>query len=337
MVQERRRRSQVHVERVGSGAVYARVSTVGAPGTRAFVLVPGIGVMSNYFERLAGRLNELGPVVALDLPGFGGVPHPPHPMTMGEYADLVGDVIDQLGLEDPVLVGHSMGVQVVAALAAHRDLTDVVLISPIVNPHERRLRTVLLRFVSSSLHEPPRVVALALYAYALCGVRWIFRVLPEVLRFRLEDVLPHVRANTLVVFGEEDRLVPSSWAGEVGRLLPHGQVWQVPGAAHSVMHRNAEDVARLCVAHVRREDPDDDRVHRLRHDDGEEPRPDLRTRLAEARGGVTELVGILTHDDDLIARGKTEHAEAADRVAAEASEDGSRLDEQQPEQEPPTS
>ncbi len=70
------------VRRVTRAPVYARVSSVGHPGTRTFVLVPGLGVASNYFERLAPQLRELGPVVALDLPGFGGVPHPEQAMSI---------------------------------------------------------------------------------------------------------------------------------------------------------------------------------------------------------------------------------------------------------------
>ena len=80
--------TEVEVRRVPWRSTYARVSTVGRTGERTFVLVPGIGVSSNYFERLAAQLNEYGPVHALDLPGFGGVPHPKSGrMTIGEYAD----------------------------------------------------------------------------------------------------------------------------------------------------------------------------------------------------------------------------------------------------------
>lgn len=324
-----RRRSDVSVERVWSGDVYARVSTAGATGSRTFVLVPGVGVTSDYFERLALRLNELGPVVALDLPGFGGVPHPLQPMTVVEYAELVGRVVDELGLEDPVLVGHSMGTQIVAALASTRAVSDVVLISPVVNARERTAWRVLLRFAQSSLREPPRVVALALYAYALCGVRWTFRILPAVLRFPIEDVLPRVSARTLVVSGEEDRLVPLDWSQEVTRRLPHGTSWRIPGAAHSVMHRNAEEVARLCVEHVRGRLPDDDRVHDVPHDAPDGPEAPVAhdgpdgphasdgsegSGPVTARGRASELLGVLTDDDEAIARGRTAQARAAERT-----------------------
>lgn len=317
----RRGRSDVTVERVWSGDVYARVSTAGTDGARAFVLVPGIGVTSNYFERLALRLNDLGPVVALDLPGFGGVPHPGRPMSVVQYAELVGQVVDELGLEDPVLVGHSMGTQIVAALAASRPVSDVVLISPVVNAAERRALTVVLRFAQSCLREPPRVVALALGAYALCGVRWIFRILPAVLRFPLEDVLPRITGRTLVVSGEEDRLVPPSWAEEVTRLLPRGTSWRIPGAAHSVMHRNAEEVARLCVEHVRDRLPGGDQVHRLEEEELASGDGHHGAGLEAVKGRLTELGGILADDDELMARGKTEQAEAAQRAEG-VSDDG---------------
>ena len=199
-----------------------------------------------------------------------------------------------------------------AALASTRDVSDVVLISPVADPHGRRAPTVLLRFLRSCLHEPPRVVALALYAYALCGVRWIFRILPAVLRFRVEDVLPRVAARTLVVSGEQDRLVSPAWAQEVAGLLPDGRAWRIPGAAHSVMHRDAEEVARLCVQHVRGDLPADGEVHRVPEEtvQANDGPLGLRGAWRAAKGRLTEVVGVLRDDDATIARGKTEQARA---------------------------
>lgn len=156
----RTRSTDVSVQRVHHRDVWARVSTVGRDGERTFVLVPGIGVAATYFERLAPALNEFGPVHALDLPGFGGVPHPidARRMDIGDYAELVGAVIDELGLDDPVVLGHSMGTQVVAELAARRpELTTIVLLGPVMNRHERRLPTAALRFAQSSVREPLKV------------------------------------------------------------------------------------------------------------------------------------------------------------------------------------
>ncbi|MGF0120625.1 MULTISPECIES: alpha/beta fold hydrolase [unclassified Pseudoclavibacter] len=242
----------VQVRYIRHGEVRARVSTIGADGDRAFVLVAGIGVASNYYENLAPGLGEFGPVHALDLPGFAGVPYPKRPMSIQRYAAVVGTVVDELGLVDPVLIGHSMGTQVVAELASQRpELSTLVLIGPVTNPRERSLLKLAFRFLESSAHEPFRVAMLAVGAYLLCGFRWFSAVLPRMMRYRIEDVLPHIQAHTLIIRGEHDSLVPRSWLREMAGLLPRASTWEIEGAAHSVMYDHAKGVAELCVDHAR--------------------------------------------------------------------------------------
>ncbi len=315
----RQKKSDVSVQRIPWRDTYARASSVGHMGERAFLLIPGLGVSANYFERLAFQLNEFGPVIALDLPGFGGVPHPHDGrMTVESYAELVGLVIDELGLDDPIVVGHSMGTQIVAELASTRDLTDLVLLSPVVNPAERRKGIALLRFLQSAVHEQPKIALICLYAYLLTGPRWFSRVLPVLMAYRIEDVLPKINASVLVIAGMEDRLCPPEWVQRVADLLPNAQVWKIPEAAHSVMHGNAEDVGKLCVTHARRDQPDDDIVRVTRHQPEDEPNASPDDALKSAAGRVTELVGIATDDDQTLAQGKTMHAEAAESAAREA-------------------
>jgi len=313
---KKRASTDVEVRRVYDGSVYARVNSIGVGSIRPFLLIPGIGVSSTYFERLAPILNEFGPVYAVDLPGFGGVPHPGTALTIGEYADLVGAVVDDLGLVDPVLVGHSMGSQIAVDLAARRpELTTVALIGPVVNPAERRVVTQARRFVQAAWHEPAKVKVLAVSAYLFCGFRWFSRILPEMMSYRIEDRLPRVSAHTLVIRGEHDHVAPREWVERVGGLLPSSRLWEIPGAAHSVMYAHAEEVARLCVEHARRTLPGDDdtlRVAELNRDDDLPPLTPAQAAGAVA-GRVVETVGVMRDDDAMIERGKTRHAEAVQR------------------------
>jgi pimeloyl-ACP methyl ester carboxylesterase len=309
--------TDVEVRRVYDGAVYARVNSIGVGGIRPFVLIPGIGVSSTYFERLAPILNEAGPVHALDLPGFGGVPHPGRALSIGQYAELVGTAIDELGLDDPVVVGHSMGSQIAVDLAARRPaLSTVVLIGPVVNPAERRVVTQARRFLQAAWHEPAKVKVLAVSAYLFCGPKWFSRILPEMMSYRIEDRLPRVRAHTLVIRGEHDSVAPRGWVERVGELLPSSRLWEIPGAAHSVMYAHAEEVARLCVEHARDRLPVDDdtlRVAELNRG-ADDPPPLSAGRAAQAVAGrLVETVGVIRDDDELIERGKTRHAEAVQR------------------------
>ncbi|QIS37956.1 alpha/beta fold hydrolase [Clavibacter capsici] len=332
MTEHGRPATTVRVTRLVHRGLTVRISTLGSAGDRAFVLVPGIGVSSDYFERLAPRLDAHGTVHALDLPGFAGVRHPGRSLAIREYADLVGAAIDELGLDDPVLVGHSMGTQVVADLAARRpDLSTLVLIGPVVDPSARSVPVAALRFLRSSLHEPRRIQVLAVRAYLVCGVRWFLRVLPRMMRYPIEARLPEIRASTLVIRGEHDTVAPHAWVEEMGRLLPRARLWEIPGAAHSVMHDHADEVARLCVAHLERPPGDgsstEDASAQLRRFPEGEERPDeehadfaptLGDSIRGLRAQVAEGIAIHRDDDAAIGRAKTAHAEAMADAAERA-------------------
>lgn len=316
-----RRSTDVRVTRVEADDTYVRVNSVGDGGIRPFVLVPGIGVSSTYFERLAPHLNEFGPVHALDLPGFGGVPHPAKTLTIEEYGDLVGKVIDELELDDPIVVGHSMGSQVVSHLLAQRpEITTAVLIGPVVHPTERRIPTQAIRFLQAAWHEPLAVKILASSSYVFCGPKWFARVLPKMMAFPIEDELPSIRAHTLVIRGEFDAVAPRDWVEKVGELLPSSKLWEIPGAAHSVMYAHAEEVARLCLEHARQSHAsDDDELHVLRAVHEQTPDRERATGVdvddaAQAIAGrVTETIGVLQGDDAKIAEGKSTTADAIEK------------------------
>jgi 3-oxoadipate enol-lactonase len=79
------------------------------PNTPAVVFIHGIGGSARIWEPQVASFAAAGfRPVALDLPGYG----PREPVERMDFAMLAGDVekqIARLGLERPVLVGHSMG------------------------------------------------------------------------------------------------------------------------------------------------------------------------------------------------------------------------------------
>jgi len=101
------------------------------------LLVHGLGGSSvTWIEVMAG-LSEHGPVVAVDLPGFGRTPiEDGDHLTMRGYVDFVLSVADTLGWESFTLHGNSMGGLIGTLIAArhpHR-IERLVLVSPALPP-----------------------------------------------------------------------------------------------------------------------------------------------------------------------------------------------------------
>lgn len=231
--------------------VYTRSGT--ATGL-TFVLVHGIGMGHRVFRDLAEELGRTGTVYAVDLPGFGDSPEPGSALDMPASGDFLAAFVASLPETDPVLVGHSMGTQVVAeALVRHPDLAHrAVLIAPTVNAAERTAARQAWRMVQDLAGESPKVLLLGTVQYVKAGPRWFIRKLRQMLDHRVEDILPELQADTLVLRGEVDRVCPREWVRRVAELIPVARMEEIDGRGHEAMIRSPQPVAGLIIEHARR-------------------------------------------------------------------------------------
>ena len=84
------------------------------------VVVHGFSAEGILYAQTLSRLVDLGfKVVAIDAAGHGGtLGLPTGAGTFSNYTELLGRVLDHLGIEKAVLAGHSMGGRLVTELAA---------------------------------------------------------------------------------------------------------------------------------------------------------------------------------------------------------------------------
>ncbi len=217
-----------------------------------FVLVHGIGMGHRVFQGLADELGTNGTVLAVDLPGFGDSPEPDDALSIPATADFLAEFIEWTAREDIVLIGHSMGTQVVAeVLVRHPALArSAVLIAPTVNPAERTAWRQALRMAQDLIDESPRVIVLGMIQYAKAGPRWFLRKLRFMLDHRVEDILPSIRTPTLVIRGEKDPVCPGDWVARVAREIPDAVMREVPDRGHEAMIRSPHPVAAMITEHV---------------------------------------------------------------------------------------
>ncbi len=236
----------------GERVHYAEMGPVEPEDAPAIVLVHGLGgCWQNWLENIP-HLARRHRVVAPDLPGFGSSPMPSGwDISIPAYGRLVAEFCDEIGIDDAVIVGHSMGGFVAA--------------EAVINEPERfeRLALVSAAGVSSRRlrREPTEmfarmVVAGAPFAFSVQNRSFrrpraraaAFRGLarhPELMRpellweffhggdrgdgfgdaltalagYDILDRLEEVELQALVVWGRNDRVVPPADATQYARRL----------------------------------------------------------------------------------------------------------------------
>jgi pimeloyl-ACP methyl ester carboxylesterase len=234
--------------------VHYRVSTSAIPAKRPpIVLVPGYGMSSRYMVPLAEVLACDFRVYAPDLPGFGRSDKPKRALDIPELADALAAWMSALGLGPAVLIGNSLGCQILieAALRHGERVACLILQGPTPDPAACSAARQVLRQVQVGRYDgTPRMSWIALTDFVTAGPRRLLATFRYYLRYPIEARLPLVRTPALVVRGTRDALVPPSWATAAADLLPRGRLIQVPGAAHVMNFHAPERFARIVRRYV---------------------------------------------------------------------------------------
>ncbi|MGY3564577.1 alpha/beta fold hydrolase [Sinomonas sp. RB5] len=227
----------------------------GGEGPRDYVLVHGIGVSPAYFRPLAEELALRDRVHAIELPGFGRTPKPRRGLSIEDFAACVWAALDQLGVRAPVLVGHSMGAQIVVEMSLQRPASQLVaLLGPTTDAGAHSVVRQGLRLAWDTATEPPVVAATIIRDYFRCGPLWYFTVLRGMMRHRIEQRILLVSAPVLLMRGARDRISPLRWLERLARSARNAHLRVVPGQAHVLMYRGAAPVADCLRAEAARGD-----------------------------------------------------------------------------------
>jgi pimeloyl-ACP methyl ester carboxylesterase len=231
-------------------------TSAGAP---ALLLIHGFGASLHTWEIWAEALSERYRVIRVDLPGSGlSPPDPSGVYTDARSEQLLLALLDQLGVGAVTLIGHSIGGRIAWGLAArHPERVErVVLIAPDgfaspgfdygkapEVPASLKLMThvlprPLLRMSLAPAYADPQTLSERLtdrYFELMRAPGARPALLARMQQTVLSDPRPQlqrIRAPTLLIWGEQDAMIPFTNAADYLAALPHARLAALPGIGH---------------------------------------------------------------------------------------------------------
>jgi pimeloyl-ACP methyl ester carboxylesterase len=226
-----------------------------------------------YAQTLHRLVNKGFKVIAIDMAGHGNTQGLPGTAGhLGDYSELMGRAMDELGIRTAVLAGHSMGGRVVAQLAATEPgkAIAILLIDAIVGDEWDmlvklfRLNPLLLGCLAAGLaldtattvpvvRNPRQALKLGRLAVPTIlghvAAPWrLFGPGISILRTsgsrELLDGLAAARVPTFVIHGNRDYMVPHQ-TGRSAASRSGGQLVTVEGATHSWLLKDPETLPAI--------------------------------------------------------------------------------------------
>ena len=228
-----------HHRQLSVSGLTFRLKTSQTPDAQApFVLVHGIGMPSRYLTRLGEQLAAAAPIVLVEIPGHAGLPKPDPAITITAMSVALGSVLDEIGVREAVLVGHSMGSQWVVELAASRpDLeASVVVIGPVTDERRRSVLAHLVSLARDTLRETPAANTLVVSDYLRCGISSYRRHLRHMMTYPIESRVADLTTPLLIIRGQHDPIAGRRWCQTLQSRATNATLVEIPAAGHLAQH-----------------------------------------------------------------------------------------------------
>jgi pimeloyl-ACP methyl ester carboxylesterase len=257
---------------------------LGSAHGHTLLLIHGQSSSADAWNAWSDRLRDNYRVISIDLPGHGLTRAPAdYEASVDGFADVIDELVRRLGLDGFTLVGHSMGGHVAWTYAARNpdQLKALVLIAsgglrPPASGGSLALMSSAMRFFGPVMADldpaiglrmamrasfndaevPDSSIVRAAELLRAPGHREIaLRI--TISRGRESDVerdtasLTNIKAPTLILWGEADRVAPLSYAALFGRAIRESKVITYAGVGHvpqtQAADKTSNDLKRFLI------------------------------------------------------------------------------------------
>jgi pimeloyl-ACP methyl ester carboxylesterase len=238
-------------------------STIEVAGTRLRYAEAGVGpavlflhgVAGAAWDPLLGKLSATCRVIAPEHPGFGRMPVPDWMMSAGDVAFFYLDVLQALDLREVHLIGHGLGGWLAAevAIRSTQRLKSLSLLAPAGCESPEALFDDIFawtseEFASRHFHDQQLardwqqaqgkldIDVVLQNRTALARLAWN----PRLCNPQLPYWLHRIDIPTLLVWGEDDRVIPFACHKPFKRAIPQARLLALPNTGHALPIERAD-------------------------------------------------------------------------------------------------
>ena len=204
------------------------------------VLLHGWGQNIEMMKPLGDLLADNYHITIIDLPGFGKSKEPATILDVGDYTEIVHDLLKSLKVVKPTLIGHSFGGRISIRYGASYDVEKLVLCgAPCVKTKkELTLKEKMLK----SVKKLPGMEKLADIAKNYIGSTdyknaspMMRDILVKVVGEDLSEYAKKIKVPVILIWGEYDEAVPLEEVRMLEKLLSDGAMIVLPGTHYAYL------------------------------------------------------------------------------------------------------
>ncbi|MFA5173359.1 MAG: alpha/beta hydrolase [Candidatus Paceibacterota bacterium] len=197
---------------------------------------------------------------ALDLPGFGSSENPPENFDLEKYAVLIKDFIKKENLKKVCLIGHSFGGRITLKFSSlfPEFIDKLVLVgSAGLPPKNKKTFLKIMAKIFKPFFKLPFLKSFRPKIYKLLGsddylaTPALKNVFLNVIKENLEPLLPKIKAETLLVWGEEDKTTPLYMAETFRRKIKNSRLEIIKDAGHFNFLDQPEEFSKILFNFVK--------------------------------------------------------------------------------------
>ena len=201
------------------------------------VLLHGWGQNIEMMKPLGDPLSSHFRITILDLPGFGQTSTPETPWTIYKYEEFLEHFLQEIGVENPILMGHSFGGRVAILYASLNIVPKLILFGAPCIRHEEKL-SLKVRMLKSAKKLPgmnkvgdfmKNYIGSRDYKAASPIMR---ETLVKVVNEDLSSAALKITCPTLLIWGDNDEEAPLEEAKELESIMEDAGLIVLKGCSH---------------------------------------------------------------------------------------------------------